>query len=204
MGGKPPVGDTERLRRADVLNRRRILGELCQSRRFRQVHVGNQQPVDGVERILGRETNLLHGLDPLHGGPDVFAVRPRELLHDHGHPRGVRGVLHGFQGPGLSRLDSALNGLGEEISRDNPLRHARRHAVDAMRSAPSRTHGSGLDARQTGVDALDRGAGLVGINLDDELDGVNRRPWELLTNWVSFGGVCGCRTIAAVLCGREC
>ena len=66
MGRKPPVGDTERLRRADVLNRRRILGELCQPWRLGQVHVGNQQPVDGVKRILGRETDLLHGLDPLH------------------------------------------------------------------------------------------------------------------------------------------
>lgn len=95
----------------------------------------DDKPVDGVERILGRETDLLHRLDPLHGRPDVLTMGPGELLHHHRHPRGMGGVLDGFQGPGPGRLDGGLDGLGEEIAGDNTLRHARRHELHSAGSA---------------------------------------------------------------------
>jgi hypothetical protein len=91
----------QRLAGRDVFDGGGVLGDLRQPLRFRQVHVRDHEPVNGVDGVLRSETDLLHGFDSPVRCLRTHAVRLRESGHRQAHLVGVGGVLRRTEGPFL-------------------------------------------------------------------------------------------------------
>jgi hypothetical protein len=160
----------EGLAGGDVLHCCRVLGEIRQALRLRQLQVRNDQPLHRVRGFGVLEADLFDR--------GYLPGRCRRA-----HAVGVgqrleRGLGFGILGGHHDRTDGellgpgkrALDGVGQEISRRGAFHHGRRHAIDSLCHAPGSLHRRGLHAGEACVDALDGRIGPVRVDLDDEFE----------------------------------
>ena len=126
-------------------------------------------------------TQLLQGQLLFQVDEDAHGAQPARVAALDGHEQLLQrlaglglGVLgrqhHRAEGELLDPAERALDGIGQQVAGGSALDHGRGHAVNAAGGAARCVDGGGLDRGQAGVDALDRGVGLVGINGDDEFE----------------------------------
>ena len=171
----------QRLAGRDVFDGGRVLGQLRQPLGPGQVHIGGDEPGDGVECLFTVVADLADGFHGLQSRGRANAVRAGQGERRGLQARLVRGQLRRVDGPGFRPTEGGLDRLGQQVAGGGPLDHRRGHAVNAAGGATGRADGGGLDRGQTGVDALDGCVGLVGINGDDEFEAIFRGQWMMFS-----------------------
>jgi len=160
----------QRLAGRDVFDGGRILGQLRQPLGLGQVHIGGDEPGDGVQCLLAVVADLADGFHGLRGRGRADAMRAGQGERRGLQARFVRGQLRRVNSPGFRPTESGLDRIGEQVAGGGALDHGSGHAVDATRSPARGTHCGGLDRGQTGIDALDGCVGLIGINGDHQFE----------------------------------